>query len=74
MNKCGKSFMPECEYFTTGGCVSPFNCPYKGACGSVTTGTSTSFNSNVYYTTETYKDVEIERLTKEREIEEEERK
>lgn len=21
--------MPECRYFTTGGCVSPFNCMYK---------------------------------------------
>ena len=29
MSKCGKSCMPECEYFTTGGCVSPFNCPYR---------------------------------------------
>lgn len=66
MSKCGKSIMPECEYFTTGGCVSPFNCPYKGEQESVTTGTSTSFNPNVYYTTETYKDAEIERLTKER--------
>lgn len=26
MSKCG---MPECQYFTTGGCVSPFNCPYN---------------------------------------------
>lgn len=29
MSKCGKSFLPECEYFTTGGCISPFNCPYR---------------------------------------------
>lgn len=29
MIKCGKGCMPECEYFTTAGCVSPFNCPYK---------------------------------------------
>lgn len=29
MAKCGKGCMPECQYFTTGGCVSPFNCPYK---------------------------------------------
>lgn len=28
MSKCGK-FIPECEYFGTGGCISPFNCPYK---------------------------------------------
>ena len=29
MSKCGKGCMPECEYFTTGGCISPFNCAYK---------------------------------------------
>lgn len=29
MSKCGKGCMPECEYFTTAGCVSPFNCAYK---------------------------------------------
>lgn len=29
MSKCGKGCMPECEYFTTGGCISPFNCPYR---------------------------------------------
>ena len=29
MSKCGKSFLPECEYFTTGGCISPFNCMYR---------------------------------------------
>lgn len=29
MAKCGKDCMPECQYFTTGGCVSPFNCLYK---------------------------------------------
>lgn len=29
MAKCGKGCMPECRYFTTGGCVSPFNCLYK---------------------------------------------
>lgn len=29
MAKCGKGCMPECEYFTTGGCISPFNCPYR---------------------------------------------
>lgn len=63
MNKCGKSFMPECEYFTTGGCVSPFNCPYKGACGSVTTGTSTTLNPNVIYTTDDNKDAIIYSLT-----------
>ena len=29
MSKCGKGCMPECEYFITGGCVSPFNCPHR---------------------------------------------
>lgn len=29
MSKCGKGCMPECEYFTTGGCISPFNCMYR---------------------------------------------
>lgn len=29
MNICGKGNFPECEYFTTGGCVSPSNCIYK---------------------------------------------
>ena len=29
MTKCGKGCMPECEYFTTGGCISQFNCMYK---------------------------------------------
>lgn len=29
MAECGKGCMPECRYFTTGGCVSPFNCMYK---------------------------------------------
>lgn len=65
MNKCGKSFMPECEYFTTGGCVSPFNCPYKCEQETITTATSTPLNPNVIYTTETNKDAEIARLTSE---------
>lgn len=67
MNKCGKSFLPECEYFTTGGCISPFNCPYKTEHESITTATSTPLNSNVIYTYETYKDKEIARLTAENE-------
>lgn len=29
MIKCGKGFLPECEYYMSAGCVSPFNCPYK---------------------------------------------
>lgn len=65
MTKCGKSFLPECEYFTTGGCISPFNCPYKIEHESITTATSTPLNSNVVYTDETYKDKEITRLTAE---------
>lgn len=65
MNKCGKSFLPKCEYFTTGGCISPFNCPYKIEHESITTSTSTPLNSNVIYTDETYKDKELSRLTAE---------
>lgn len=63
MTKCGKSFMPECEYFTTGGCVSPFNCPYKIE-QEVKTETSIPFN---LYPLETDKDKdkEITRLTAE---------
>lgn len=45
MSKCGKSFMPECEYFTTGGCISPFNCIYKIASEYFTTVTSTPSES-----------------------------
>lgn len=40
MSKCGKGCMPECEYFTTGGCISPFNCPYKIETGYINTTTS----------------------------------
>ena len=29
MSKCGWGYFPGCEYFTTGGCVSPFNCMHK---------------------------------------------
>ena len=29
MNICGKGNFPECQFFTTGGCVSPSNCIYK---------------------------------------------
>lgn len=59
MTKCRKSFLPECEYFTTGGCVSPFNCSYKAENESITTATSTPFN---LYPLETDKDKEIARL------------
>lgn len=40
MSKCGKGCMPECEYFTTGGCISPFNCPYKIETGYINSATS----------------------------------
>lgn len=59
MTKCRKSFGPECEYFTTGGCVSPFNCSYKAENESITTATSTPCN---LYPLETDKDKEISRL------------
>ena len=65
MSKCGKGCMPECEYFTTGGCISPFNCIYKIHHESITTATSVPLNPNVIYTNETYKDTEIARLTAE---------
>lgn len=42
MAKCGKGCMPECEYFTTGGCISPFNCPYKIETGYINSATSTT--------------------------------
>lgn len=59
MSKCGKGCMPECEYFTTGGCVSPFNCSYKVENESVTTAISAMCN---LYPLETDKDREISRL------------
>lgn len=59
MTKCGKSSLPECEYFATNGCVSPFNCPYKIENKSITTATSTPCN---LYPLETDKDAEISRL------------
>ena len=42
MSKCGKGCMPECQYFTTGGCMSPFNCPYKIETGYINSATSTT--------------------------------
>ena len=62
MTKCGKGCMPECEYFTTGGCVSLFNCPYKIEQEDIIT--TTQFNLYAY---ETDKDAEIVRLTAENE-------
>lgn len=40
MAECGKGCMPECRYFTTGGCVSPFNCQYKIETGYINSATS----------------------------------
>lgn len=40
MAKCGKGCMPECGYFTTGGCISPFSCPYKIETGYINSATS----------------------------------
>ena len=41
MAKCGKGCMPECEYFTTGGCISQFNCIYKVETDYINSATST---------------------------------
>lgn len=41
MSKCGKGCIPECEYFTTGGCISPFNCMYRIETGYINSATST---------------------------------
>ena len=46
MAKCGKGCMPECEYFTTGGCISPFNCMYKEESGYINSATS----GKIFYT------------------------
>lgn len=46
MAKCGKGCMPECEYFTTGGCISPFNCQYKIETGYINSTTSTTYSLN----------------------------
>lgn len=40
MSKCGKGCIPECEYFTTGGCISPFNCMYKEESEYINSATS----------------------------------
>lgn len=40
MAKCGKGCMPECEHFTTGGCISLFSCPYKIETGYINSATS----------------------------------
>lgn len=46
MAKCGKGCMPECEYFTTGGCISPFNCMYKEESVYINSATS----GEIFYT------------------------
>lgn len=49
MIKCGKGCLPECKYFTTGGCISPFNCPYQEEVPtytSITTGSSFTYSVN----------------------------
>lgn len=40
MAKCGKGCLPECQYFKTGGCISPFNCMYKEESGYINSATS----------------------------------
>lgn len=42
MAECGKGCMPECEYFTSAGCISPFNCMYKEESGYINSATSGS--------------------------------
>ena len=62
MTKGGKLFIPKCEYFTTGGYMYLFNCPYKTE-QEVKTGTRIPWN--LLYPLETEKDKEIARLTAE---------
>lgn len=62
MTKGGKLFIPKCEYFTTGGYMCLFNCPYKTE-QKVKTGTRIPWN--LLYPLETDKDKEIARLTAE---------
>lgn len=57
MTKCRKLDLPKCEYLTTGGCVSPFNCSYKAENEIITTAISCNL-----YSLETDKDREISRL------------
>lgn len=58
MAKCGKGCMPECEYFTTGGCISPFNCMYKEENGYINNATS---GTVIYKKGMNMSDEEIER-------------
>lgn len=70
MSKCGKGCMPECEYFTTGGCISPFNCMYKEESGYINSATSGSiiYGTNEYDKRRKENAVLRERLTKTVEI------
>lgn len=52
MSKCGKGCMPECEYFTTGGCMSPFNCLYKMETSYINTATSRTERGKMIMTDE----------------------
>lgn len=57
MSICGKRDLPGCRFFTTGGCVSPFNCIYK-----IKPDFHTGATSNA---TENRENTEIARLTAE---------
>ena len=57
MSICGKGDLPGCRFFTTGGCVSPFNCIYKIELDFHTGATSNA--------TEISRNTEIARLTAE---------
>ena len=46
MAKCGKGCMPECQYYTTGGCISPFNCMYKEESGYI----NSAISGKIFYT------------------------
>lgn len=50
MTKCGKGCMPECQYFTTGGCISPFNCMYnvEGIYSNSATSNTTCYAGTSY--------------------------
>lgn len=61
MTKGWKLFIPKCEYFTTGGYMYLFNCPYKTE-QEVKTGTRIPCN---LYPLETEKDKKLARLTAE---------
>ena len=47
MIKCGKGFLPECKYYTSAGCISPFNCPYKWEEASINSATTTPYATSI---------------------------